>query len=136
MCTWKTLFQVDLRHIYGVTLDSIAYLPIAVSLGYLIGSLCMYFNCSKLFYNFCLFNFLKIVGWLYKYLNRQLMLIIFVFLLCKFLEVSLGRDRKWPAFMSVNDLYCQKCTILYLTRSIATCTQLPTSFSIVRVRTV
>jgi len=30
---------VDLRFIYGVSLDTIAYIPIAVSIGYLVGSL-------------------------------------------------------------------------------------------------
>ncbi|KAH9395222.1 hypothetical protein TYRP_020981 [Tyrophagus putrescentiae] len=50
---------VDLRFIYGVSLDRISYVPIAVSIGYLLGSL---------------------AGLLYKrFLNRQLMLVFFTF---------------------------------------------------------
>lgn len=51
---------VDLRFIFGVSLNSIAYLPVATGVGYLLGSLSSY---------------------TYKYLNRQLMLIGFILLM-------------------------------------------------------
>lgn len=51
---------VDLRFIFGVSLNTISYLPVATGVGYLLGSLSSY---------------------TYRYLNRQLMLIGFVILM-------------------------------------------------------
>lgn len=51
---------VDLRFIFSVSLNVIAYMPVAMGVGYLIGSLASY---------------------LYRYFNRQLMLIFFVLLM-------------------------------------------------------
>ena len=48
---------VDLRFIYGVSIDTSSYLPMVTQLGYLLGSL---------------------VGWLYRWLNRQLVLTFFI----------------------------------------------------------
>lgn len=51
---------VDLRFIFGVEIDVISYIPVCVAVGYLLGAL---------------------AGWLYKWLNRQLMLGLFILLM-------------------------------------------------------
>lgn len=71
---------VDLRHIYNVSLNVVSNLPVACGIGYLIGSLGMIsFLWSHTNGHVSLISLLA--SYLYKHVNRQLMLIFFVLMM-------------------------------------------------------
>lgn len=51
---------MDLRFIYGVSINTSSYFTVAVQVGYLLGSL---------------------FGWLYRWINRQLALAVFILIM-------------------------------------------------------